>query len=267
VLRLSLLIGAALMLAVGRTHAAAGMALVGAGALALRAARPPARLELAFVTLLCADSLATALGAFAHVNRQDRPGHLVLTALATPMLFHLARRGGVMKAAPADGAASRLAFWLVVAGLGLALGAAWELVEYGSDAILATNMSLGYGDTMGDLVADAAGASVAAALLTWYLTRRPGESGQLGRQLGLRSRRAAAAQQRDEAGRDDGRDDGVADQPGEADARQSERTGKHQRERHDDREHGRLGSQDRASAALQAGGRDVQDNDRAGDAR
>jgi len=155
-LRLALLAGAPLMFAVGRTHAAAALALIGIGALLLRAARPPAALELTFVALLSADAWATALGAFAHDNRQDRPGHLVLTALATPVLFHLARRAGVLPARPVAGAASRVAFALAVAGLGLALG---------------TDMSLGYGDTMGDLVADAAGAACAAALLTWRVAR------------------------------------------------------------------------------------------------
>lgn len=170
-LRLALLAGAPLMFAVGRTHAAAALALIGIGALLLRAARAPAALDLAFVVLLSADAWATALGAFAHDNRQDRPGHVVLTALATPVLFHLARRAGVLPARPVAGAAPRVAFALAVAGLGLALGTVWELVEYGADAVLGTDMSLGYGDTMGDLVADAAGAVGAAALLTWRVAR------------------------------------------------------------------------------------------------
>ncbi|MEA2153914.1 MAG: hypothetical protein QOE11_54 [Solirubrobacteraceae bacterium] len=171
VLRLSLLAGAGLMLATGRTHAAAAIGLIGIGALLLRTARAPALLDLAFVTVLCADAWATSLGAFAHFNREDRPGHLLLSALATPVLAHLARRTGVVAATVPLRPGGRLAHLLVIAGLGVALGVAWELVEYGADALLGTNMSLGYGDTMGDLVADAAGASAAAALLTWRLAR------------------------------------------------------------------------------------------------
>lgn len=170
-LRLSLLAGAVAMAATGRTHAAVALALVGTAALLLRAARPPAGLELAFVGLLAVDAWAAALGAFSEVNRQDRPGHLVLCALVTPVLFHLARRAGVLPGVPPAGAGGRLGFLLVVAALGLALGAAWELVEYGSDAALGTDMSLGYEDTVGDLVADAAGASLGAALLTWRTGR------------------------------------------------------------------------------------------------
>lgn len=171
VMRAALLAGAPLMFLAGRTHAAAALALVGIGALLLRAARPPATLELAFVALLSADAWLTAMGAFAHVNHKDRPGHLVLTALATPVLYHLARRARVLPAGPAPGAANGLLFALAVAAIALALGTVWELVEYGADALLGTNMSLGYGDTMGDLVADAAGAATAAAWLTWRLAR------------------------------------------------------------------------------------------------
>jgi hypothetical protein len=173
VLRFSLVCGAAAMLAVGRTHAAVALGLVGVGAMVLRIARSPAGLDLAFVTLLCADAWATSLGAFEQFNREDRPGHLLLSALATPVLFHLVLRTGALRAAPHGSAGGRLGFFLVVASLGMALGVAWELLEYGADALLETNMSLGYGDTMGDLVADAAGTSVAAALLTWRRGRRP----------------------------------------------------------------------------------------------
>lgn len=171
VLRLSLVVGALLMLVVGRTHAAAAMALVGTGALLLRVARPPATLELAFVTLLCVDVWATSLGIFTHVNREDRVGHLLLAGLVTPVLYYLASRAGALPASPASSPAKRLVFGLMVAGLGLALGAAWELVEYGADETLGTDMSLGYSDTMGDLAADTAGASTGAALLTWRLAR------------------------------------------------------------------------------------------------
>ena len=172
-LRASLAGGALVMLAIGRTHAAVALALVGIGALVLRAARPPVRLDLLFVVLLCADAWATSLGAFEQFNREDRPGHLLLSALATPIVFHLVHRSGAVRAAPRASVGGRLGFFIAVAGLGMGLGVAWELLEYGADAILGTNMSLGYGDTMGDLVADAVGVSTAAALLTWSRGRRP----------------------------------------------------------------------------------------------
>lgn len=161
VLRLALIAGAPLMYTSGRTHAAASLAIIGAAALALRAAKAPAGLDLAFLAALSLDAWLTALGAFDGANREDRAGHLVLTALVTPVLVHGARRHGLA-------AAGRPA---VAVALGFALGVAWELVELTADATLGTDMSLGAADTAGDLVADLLGAGLGALALRWWPTR------------------------------------------------------------------------------------------------
>src|SRR4051812_40988508 len=124
------------------------MGLMAATAVAARAVRAPAWSDLLFVTLLTADAWLTMLGAFSDFDRNDVVGHLLLSAAVTPLLFHLMRRGP-----------------LVAALATVALGAAWEVVEAASDRLIGTNMSLGAADTLGDLAADALGASVAAGLL------------------------------------------------------------------------------------------------------
>lgn len=173
-LRAGLALSVLVALASGRGHTALALVFVSAAAWLPRLGGAPARLDLVFVALLAADAWATGLGAFEEVNREDRPGHLVLTGLVTPLLFFLARRLGALPPQPARRAAGRVAFAAVVAALGLALGAAWELVEWASDVVAGTDMSLGYGDTVGDLLADAVGATIGAAGLTWWLTRRDG---------------------------------------------------------------------------------------------
>lgn len=55
--------------------------------------------------------------------------------------------------------------------LGLAIGAAWEVLEWSSDELLGTALTTGEGDTIGDLVADAAGALGGGALLVAWATR------------------------------------------------------------------------------------------------
>jgi hypothetical protein len=168
-LRLSLTVGPVVLAIDGKRDYA--MVFIAVTAWALRAARAPALLDLGFVTLLAADAWATELGAFHSFNRDDHVGHALLAGFATPLVYLLVRRLGVLRSPP-PGLAPRVAFALTLFGLGLALGAAWELVEYACDSILGTNYSLGYSDTMGDLVADAVGAGVAAVLVSWRLSPR-----------------------------------------------------------------------------------------------
>ncbi len=151
-LRLSLVAGALRFVAIGEPKLAWAMGLMAATALAARAIRAPAWADLLFAALLAADAWLTMLGAFSDFNRNDVAGHLLLSAAVTPLLFHLLGRRPIAAAAAT-----------------IALGAAWEVVEAASDHLLGTNMSLSAADTLGDLAADAIGASVAAALLAMAL--------------------------------------------------------------------------------------------------
>lgn len=170
--RASLVLGALALVLAGDTHEAFGMALVAVTAIVLRAAAVPPQLDATFIGLLALDSWLTSLGAFDSFNREDRPGHAILCALATLVLRQLALQLGVLAQRPRPQALAAIAYAATVAALGIALGTAWELVEYGADATLGTNMSLSDGDTMGDLVADAAGATVAALAVTWHAVAR-----------------------------------------------------------------------------------------------
>ncbi|MCW3041344.1 MAG: hypothetical protein JWM31_3249 [Solirubrobacterales bacterium] len=172
ILRLVLTTGAVVVYALtGRAHEAIAMGLIAATAWVLRTARAPPALDLSFVALLSGDAWATALGAFASFNRDDHPGHLVLSGLATAILARLASRAGFLADTPPRGRLGRIAHAATLAALGLALGGAWELVELTSDGLLGTNMSLGVSDTLGDLLADAAGSVTAAVAVTLHGAR------------------------------------------------------------------------------------------------
>ena len=64
----------------------------------------------------------------------------------------------------------RVGIFVVTLALGLAIGALWEIFEWTSDHTVGSNLVLGEADTIGDLVADGAGALLGAALLVvWSL--------------------------------------------------------------------------------------------------
>ncbi len=164
--------GTVVVLAVaGRPGAAVGVALIAATALAARAARAPAAVEATFVTLLALDVALTVSGLMARIDRHDTLGHLLLTAAVTPVLAAVIRLHAVEAARPTPETA-------VLAGLaavGLALG--WEAVEWSSDVLLGTNMSLGAMDTGRDLLSGLVGAAIGTAYLRREATMAPCGSG------------------------------------------------------------------------------------------
>lgn len=64
---------------------------------------------------------------------------------------------------------STLPLVLVIASVGLAIGALWELAEWMYDWYVPGDVILGKPDTMGDLALDAAGAFLAAALAVIFV--------------------------------------------------------------------------------------------------
>lgn len=170
-LRASLVAGVPALALAGEPKAALGMAAIAATALVLRIAPAPPAAHLVFVALLSADAWLTTTGLMARIDRDDTAGHLLLTAAVTPLVFHLGVRAGVL-AAPRPGRAAALAAGAGALALTLALGVGWELFEGASDALLGTDMALGYADTLGDLAADVGGGLLGAATLAATLRPR-----------------------------------------------------------------------------------------------
>ena len=146
------------MLATGRAAASVLMALTAATAVAVRLAGGAPTAQLLFVGPLAAVAYATALGGGAGTAVDSAVAHTLLPAAITPLLFSAAVRSGAV--APSQ----RAAGFVVAVCLTVALGVAWELVEYGCDLLFGTRMSTSHADTERDLLADVVGAVIGAAV-------------------------------------------------------------------------------------------------------
>lgn len=150
-------------------HAGYALLLLGLAASALRFCRAPAGFDFAFVALLALDGFLTANGTMRQLGLEnDRPGHLILTAAVTPILYFGARNARALPKEP-EGMTEFVACGVIAAALTISLGTLWELVEWQSDKHLGTNMSLGYADTFGDLLCDVGGAGLGALILVLFL--------------------------------------------------------------------------------------------------
>lgn len=144
----------------GRPSAAIAIVFISGTAIAARLPRAHAVIEGAFVTLLAVDAWLTSSGLMARIDRHDIAGHFILTTAVTPLLaVAIARFCRLSRCSiPRTAALAGLA-----AG-GLAIG--WELLEWSSDTLLRTNMSLSATDTMYDLSSSLIGAATGAAIAT-----------------------------------------------------------------------------------------------------
>jgi hypothetical protein len=150
------LVAAVLLAASERPERSVPMFVAAAGSSLALVVRDPAIPRSLFAGAISVDTSLTAGGVFDSFNRGDHAGHLVLTALLLLLL------AGTIPIA--DSSRARAAVTVVV--IGVALGSVWELLELASDHWLGTDMSLGLADSAGDLVADFAGAVLAALWLT-----------------------------------------------------------------------------------------------------
>ena len=179
ILRGGLLCAAVAFVATGDGSAGLKALLVLAPALATRFACVPAAFDLVFTLALAAEAIGTKLGAYDAIRWQNTLSHIVLPFLSGPVVYGiLARVGVVTKPGAARGASPGLrAATATSAGI-LALGVAWEGVEWAADSALGTDYSRGYSDTRADLVNDTIAAVASGVLVAVWLriaARRPGE--------------------------------------------------------------------------------------------
>jgi hypothetical protein len=169
-LRLTLVVGIPLMLATGRPDGAVLFVLTATTAVLSRASRAPAVAQFVFIGLLTAVSYLTGFGGVGGPVLNSIVAHFVLSAAAAPLVFGAALHSGIVAWPRSD----RRGLTLIVttAGLTIALGAAWELVELACDWFLGTDMSQGRADTIRDLIADSAGAVTGAVLAMRFSPRR-----------------------------------------------------------------------------------------------
>jgi uncharacterized membrane protein YjdF len=151
--RVAILCSAAVFLAIGDGPSALMAVLVLVPSLAARVIRVNPALDLVFAAALGAQAVGRS------VVGGDTLPHLVLPLLSGPVLYVGLERLGIVPRLPG-----------VTTFVGvLALGAAWELVEWSADAALGTDYSQGYGDTAGDLFNDAIAAAASGVLVSVWV--------------------------------------------------------------------------------------------------
>lgn len=159
---------AACAFAAAGDHAAAlKCLLVLAPSVAGRLVRVPPAFDLLFTAALAGDAAGSGLAADVW---PDDASHLILPFLSAPIVYRVLLALG---AAPPPAATRRAAVGAGIAtAVGvLALGALWELVEWGSDVAFGTDYSQGYWDTLSDLLLDAIAAVLGGALVAVWLAR------------------------------------------------------------------------------------------------
>jgi hypothetical protein len=169
--RLAIAVACAAFLFEGDGEAALKALLMLGPAVAPRLLRVPPALDLVFVAALAAEAIGTGLG--------DTFAHLVLPLLSAPVLYVASvRLTGASPRRPGSLAGAAL----VTAALVLALGIAWEGVEWAADRALGTDYTRGEGDTRADLRNDAAAAAAGGVLVAVWLRVAP-ESLRLGAEV------------------------------------------------------------------------------------
>jgi hypothetical protein len=160
--------------------------LFGAGAIAwaVRYALLPRAYDLALVLALTLQSWGEALYAYDAIPWFDNVVHFSLPFFGGPTLYIVLARLDVVPD-PKDETHRRhyVGIGIVAFALGVAVGALWEIVEWGSDSVLGSRLQLSNDDTIGDLIADSLGSLCGAALLVvwarwgWGSVRRiPGKN-------------------------------------------------------------------------------------------
>ncbi len=183
-MRLALLVGAVVTLAVGPREQSFRLFLTFVVVLIPRALDVPRPFDLAFIAAMSFQAWGNVFGAFDDVYGYDKLVHFLLPA-AMSALFYLAlvRLRVVPDLAAETGIHERGGSLLLTCVFGLALGGGlYELYEWFADTYLGAQLYTSYGDSIGDLVDDGLGALCGGALiLAWnsygWGTRRRAHAG------------------------------------------------------------------------------------------
>jgi hypothetical protein len=184
VLRALLLAGAVGFAAAGDGKGAVVLGVAGVVAWLVRFALLPRVYDLCVVLALTLQAWGEALHLYDSISWFDNVVHFAVPFFGGPTLYIVLARLDIvpdLKDAPTRHHYVGIA--TVAFALGVALGGLWEIVEWGIDNTLGSNLQLGNDDTIGDLIADSLGSLCGAALLVcwahwgWGSVRRiPGEN-------------------------------------------------------------------------------------------
>jgi hypothetical protein len=169
--RIAFVAGFLVLLLLGESGAI-NAGVTAAAVVGVRFLRLPRLFDLAFIVAMALTGWGEALRFYDRFGYYDVFVHFLVPLLGAPVVYiALARLDTLPDPSDARGSRRHLTgLFVVTLAFGLAIGAAWEVLEWTSDELLGTELTGGEGDTIGDLVADAAGALCGGVLLVVWTT-------------------------------------------------------------------------------------------------
>jgi hypothetical protein len=185
-LRATFFVGAAIFLVSGEIKGVGNLLVGGVALLVARAVQLPRLYDLAFTIAMIFTGWGEALGLYDAWKPYDNVVHFIVPMLCCQVAYIALARIEVLPDLREEFTPRHYAGIFTIAfALGVAIGGLWEIVEWASDELFGSNLSMGNNDTVGDLIADSLGALAGGLLLVawtkygWGSVRRiPGESGR-----------------------------------------------------------------------------------------
>jgi hypothetical protein len=183
-LRATFFVGAAAFLVMGAIDGVANLLVGGVALLVARAVDLPRLYDLGFTVAMILTGWGEALGLYDLWKPYDNVVHFVVPLLCSQVAYIALARIEVLPDLRQEFVPRHYAGIFTVAfALGVAIGGMWEILEWSSDELLGSNLSLSNADTVGDLIADTLGSVTGGLLLVawtrygWGSVRRiPGEN-------------------------------------------------------------------------------------------
>jgi hypothetical protein len=165
-LRAAFFAGAAVFAALGELGGVANLLIAGFALLAARAADLPRLYDLGFTVAMILTGWGEALGLYDAWKSYDNVVHFIVPTLTSQVAYICLARIEVLPDMRQDFVPRHYTgIWVVTFALGVAIGGLWEILEWSSDELFGSNLSMSNDDTVGDLIADSLGAATGGILL------------------------------------------------------------------------------------------------------
>jgi hypothetical protein len=165
-LRAAFFIGAAVFAVLGELGGVANLLVAGVALLVARAADLPRLYDLGFTVAMMLTGWGEALGLYDAWKSYDNVVHFIVPMLTSQVAYiSLARLEILPDLRDEFVPRHYTGIWLVTFALGVAIGGLWEILEWSSDELFGSNLSMSNDDTVGDLIADSLGAATGGLLL------------------------------------------------------------------------------------------------------
>ena len=146
-----------------------------------RAASLPRFYDFSLIVVMTLVSWGEVLGVYDSWRYYDNVVHTSVPLLLTGVVYVVLMRLGVVpELRDLERLAQRIGFFLTVLMMGMAIGAAWEIVEWTLDSTTGSHLIISSTDTATDLIWDTIGSAGSATILVLWslgnhsLRRRPG---------------------------------------------------------------------------------------------